>query len=101
VTAIIRRASCAESVTSQRVALSLSFRRRTVLHQLLFFVVSFEKWPIQPRSSAMSGGRHSKDPESSLIVQLKVWFDRSPIAQRPAILDAIAVEYEMCWSARK
>jgi hypothetical protein len=29
------------------------------------------------------------------FVQLKVWFDRSPIVQWPAILGAIAVGYEM------
>jgi hypothetical protein len=44
----------------------------------------------------MSGGRHSEDPESSQIVQLKVWFDRSPIVQWPAILPVIGVEYEIC-----
>jgi hypothetical protein len=81
---------------SQQVVRSLSFPRRTVLHQLLFFVASFEQWPIRPRSSAMSGGRHSEDPESSHLVQLNVRFHRSPIMQWPAILGAFAVEYEMC-----
>jgi hypothetical protein len=39
---------------------------------------------------AMSGGRHSEDPESSQIAQLQVGFDRS------LILGATALEYEMC-----
>jgi hypothetical protein len=30
------------------------------------------------------------------LVKLKVWSDRSPILQWPAILGAIVVEYEMC-----
>jgi hypothetical protein len=45
----IRRAVSSDGDHSRSGSLSLSFPKRTVLHQLLFVIASFEQSPIQPR----------------------------------------------------